>query len=86
MRCKIVRTQKLMWRNIMRSTKNKKVSVLHYSINFFKITSTIIYFSNQSPNNNKITLKNIKVIKLFTSLYNFTVYHFDNYRYSKVIY
>ena len=32
MRCKIVRTQKLMWPNIMRSTKSKKVSVLHYSI------------------------------------------------------
>ena len=32
MRCKIVRTQKLMWRNIMRSIKSKKVSGLHYSI------------------------------------------------------
>ena len=32
MKCKIVITQKLMWRNIMRSTKNKKVSILHYSI------------------------------------------------------
>jgi hypothetical protein len=32
MRCKIVRFQKLMWRNMMRLTKNKKVSVLHYSI------------------------------------------------------
>ena len=32
MRCKIVRTQKLMWRNIMRSTKNPKISILHYSI------------------------------------------------------
>ena len=32
MRCKIVRTQKFMWPNIMRSTKSKKVSVLHYSI------------------------------------------------------
>ena len=32
MRCKIVRTQKLMWRNIMRSTKSQKASVLHYSI------------------------------------------------------
>ena len=33
MRCKIVRTQKLMWRNIMKSTKSQKASVLHYSIN-----------------------------------------------------
>ena len=32
MRCKIVRFQKLMWRNMMNSTKSKKVSVLHYSI------------------------------------------------------
>ena len=32
MRCKIVRFQKLMWRNMMRSTKSQKVSVLHYSI------------------------------------------------------
>ena len=31
MRCKIVRFQKLMWRNMMRSTKSKKFSVLHYS-------------------------------------------------------
>ena len=32
MRYKIVRTQKLMWRNIMKSTKSPKVSVLHYNI------------------------------------------------------
>ena len=32
MRCKIMRIQKLMWRNIMKSTKSQKVSVLHYSI------------------------------------------------------
>ena len=32
MRCKIVRFQKFMWRNMMRSTKNQKASVLHYSI------------------------------------------------------
>jgi hypothetical protein len=31
MMCKIMRTQKLMWRNIMRSTKSQKVSVLHYT-------------------------------------------------------
>ena len=34
MRCKIVRFQKLMWRNMMRSTKSKKVSILHYNIDF----------------------------------------------------
>ena len=32
MRYKIVRCQKLMWRNMMSSTKSQKVSVLHYSI------------------------------------------------------
>ena len=35
MRCKIVRTQKLMWHNIMRSTKSQKVSILHYSIDYY---------------------------------------------------
>ena len=34
MRCKIVRFQKLMWCNMMRSTKSQKISVLHYSIDF----------------------------------------------------
>ena len=32
MRCKIVRIQKLMWRNVMSSTKSQKDSVLHYNI------------------------------------------------------
>ena len=32
MMCKIVRFQKLMWCNMMRSTKSKKTLVLHYSI------------------------------------------------------
>ena len=35
MRYKIMRTQKLMWHNIMRSTKKQKVSVLHYSIDIY---------------------------------------------------
>ena len=34
MRYKIVRFQKFMWRNMMRSTKNQKASVLHYSIDY----------------------------------------------------
>ena len=42
MRCKIVRFQKLMWRNIMRSTKSKKKKknplILHYSIDYEPIT------------------------------------------------
>ena len=35
MRCKIVRFQKLMLRNMMRSTKSQKVLVLHYSIDIY---------------------------------------------------
>ena len=34
MRCKIVRFQKLMWHNMMRSTKSQKALVLHYNINY----------------------------------------------------
>jgi hypothetical protein len=30
-----VRFQKLMWRNMMRSTKSQKASVLHYSIDIY---------------------------------------------------
>ena len=32
MRYKIVKIQKLMWRNIMSSTKCQKIFILHYSI------------------------------------------------------
>ena len=42
MRCKIVKTQKLMWRNIMKSTKSQKVSVLHYSIDIELINCNIV--------------------------------------------
>ena len=35
MRCKIARTQKLMWRNITRSTISQKASILHYNIDRF---------------------------------------------------
>ena len=34
MKCKIMRFQKLMWRNMIRSTKSKKVSVLHSRIDY----------------------------------------------------
>ncbi len=34
MRCKIVRFQKLVWRNMIKSTKIQKASVLHYSIDY----------------------------------------------------
>ena len=36
-RYKIVRFQKLMWRNMMRSTKSQKTSILHYSIDSWEI-------------------------------------------------
>ena len=39
MRLKIVRFQKLMWHNMMRSTKSQKVSVLHYSIDIYIYTN-----------------------------------------------
>ena len=39
MRYKIVRTQKLMWHNIMRSTKSKKISILHYSIDILGVSN-----------------------------------------------
>ena len=35
MRCKIMRFQKLMWCNMMKSTKSQKVSILHYSIDLW---------------------------------------------------
>ena len=45
MRCKIVRTQKLILRNIMRSTKSKKTSILHYNIDFLScITQRASYW------------------------------------------
>ena len=37
MRCKIVRFQKLMWHNMMKSTKSQKASILHYSIDLIRI-------------------------------------------------
>ena len=49
-RCKIIRFQKFMWRNMMRSTKNQKGSVLHYSID-----------NNNNNNNNKFKKKMLKI-------------------------
>ena len=46
MRCKIVRFQKLMWRNMMKSTKSQKVSVLHYSIDSL-IKSRLVCIQNK---------------------------------------
>ena len=47
MRCKIERTQKLMWHNIMRSIKSKKTSILHYSIDFAR--EQVMKKKNWSP-------------------------------------
>ena len=41
MRCKIMRTQKFMWRNIMKSTKSKKVFILYYSVDAYSLLSGI---------------------------------------------
>ena len=46
MRCKIVRTQKLMWRNIMRSSKSQKVLTLHYSIDIYIILMNLYLIGN----------------------------------------
>jgi hypothetical protein len=43
-----VRIQKLMWRNIMRSIKSQKVSVLHYSIDYrLKLMELYITINNE---------------------------------------
>jgi hypothetical protein len=42
-----MRFQKLMWRNMIRSTKSKKVSILHYSIDIY-------IYSNGSPTYQKL--------------------------------
>ena len=41
MRYKIVRFQKLMWRNMMRSTKSQKASILYYNIDTKDTTNFI---------------------------------------------
>ena len=46
MRCKIARTQKLMWRNIMRSSKSQKVLALHYSIDIYIILMNLYLIGN----------------------------------------
>ena len=48
MRCKIVRFQKLMWRNMMRSTKSQKVSILHYSIDYKKERRHVYHYWDQN--------------------------------------
>jgi hypothetical protein len=56
MRYKIVRFQKLMWHNIMRSIKNKKKSVLHYSINNNNVKKDKMIKIHQSEK--KLVIKN----------------------------
>ena len=61
MRYKIVRTQKLIWYNIIRLTKSQKASVLYYSIDVFPFmwkSSFFISLSfNQSLNSNFLAYK-----------------------------
>jgi hypothetical protein len=57
-----VRTQKLMWHNIMRSTKSQKVSILHYSIYIY------IYEINKHANLCSLLNSNQP------SFYNFIIY------------
>ncbi len=52
MRCKIVRSQKLMWRNIMRSIKSQKASILHYSINYVRLMHPHVCFKERKTNGN----------------------------------
>ena len=49
MRCKILKTQKLMWRSTIRSTKNQKVLVLYYSIDLL-IQTVSLNFSTLMTN------------------------------------
>ena len=53
MMCKIMRFQKLMWCNIMRSTKSKKKTLVsHYSIDFYynsMSSSTILGKKSKIP-------------------------------------
>ena len=44
MRCKIVRFQKLMWHNLMRSTKSQKISILHYNIDYSWLDFSLLDF------------------------------------------
>ena len=58
MRCKIVRTQKLLWRNIMRSTKSQKASVLYYSIdNRFQV-----FFQLKKKKNTELILILVRIL------------------------
>ncbi len=50
MRCKIVRFQKFMWRNMMKLTKSQKVSVLHYSIDDSFYNTNTLFVSIVSLN------------------------------------
>ena len=38
---KIIRFQKLMWRNMMKSTKNQEASILYYNINIYSDSSVL---------------------------------------------
>ena len=54
MKCKIMRFQKLMWRNMMKSIKSKKVSILYYSVLGIKLQST-----KSAPPTQEISLSDV---------------------------
>ncbi len=54
-----MRFQKLMWRNMMKSTKSKKVSVLHYSIDIY------IYIYNSLKNTYFVSTLQLLSSKVF---------------------
>ena len=51
-----MRFQKLMWRNMMRSIKNQKILVLHYSIDIYiYITKRRVYWYDHDPDPLKLS-------------------------------
>ena len=54
MRYKIVRFQKFVWRNMMRSTKSKKTSVLYYSIDDIVFSKKTV--NARSPDRPKMSI------------------------------
>ena len=60
MRCKIMRFQKFMWCNMMRSTKSQKTSILHYSVDIDSAKQTrpalMLYYIPKSSEQFKLSL------------------------------
>ena len=83
MMCKIVRFQKLMWRNMIWSTKSKKVSVLHYSINlacvwilYLKVISRIFMYRMHFAKNLRCLVRILDNAKYIIGRMHFANSHF----------